>query len=107
MNKLTYKNITRFSLPVVIKTADGARTSSFNLAPQQTFDVLETQLTGDLKVKTRNGLLKLVSEEVGETTTTEFIKVSKAPRSPKVSVPAPTSKRPSTKDVTITTKEKD
>lgn len=78
MNKLTYKNVTRFALPVVIKTADGARTTSFNLSPQKTFDILETQVTGDVKVKTTNGLLKLlVSEEVGSGTTTEFLKVSK------------------------------
>jgi hypothetical protein len=110
MKTLTYKNVTRFSLPVVIKTADGARTASFNLPPQQTVDLLETQVTGDVRVKTKNGLLKLVSEEVAETTTTEFLKVPKAvPVSPKPSASAYTqpSKKTSNRDVTITTKEKD
>lgn len=105
MNKLTYKNVTRFSLPVVIKTADGARTTSFNLSPQKTFDILETQVTGDVKVKTTNGLLKLlVSEEVGNGTTTEFLRVAKPVHKP---AQVSTSKRASTKDVIITTKEKD
>lgn len=108
MNKLTYKNVTRFSLPVVIKTADGARTASFNLPPQQTVDLFETQITGDVRVKTKNGLLKLVSEEVAVTTTTEFLKVPKAvPVSPKPAPYTSTSKRASNRDVTITTKEKD
>lgn len=105
MKNLTYKNVTRFSLPVVIKTADGAKTVSFNLAPQQTFDMLESQATGDVKVKARNGLLKLVSEEVGFTTTTAFLTVPKA--TSKSPVFTPTSRRSSTKNVTITTKEND
>jgi hypothetical protein len=104
MKNLTYKNVTRFSLPVVIKTADGAKTVSFNLAPNKTFDMLETQVTGDVKVKTKNGLLKLVSEKVGFTTTTKFLTVPKA--APKNSVFIPTLKLPSTKNITITTKEK-
>jgi hypothetical protein len=71
----TYKNITRFSLPIIVKTADGARTTSFTLPPQKTFDITETQITGDVLVKTQNRLLQLVSEETSAGSTTEFPKV--------------------------------
>ena len=118
MNKKVYKNITRFSLPVIIKTADGIRTNSFTLPPTKTFEITEIQTTGDVRVKVKNGLLQLVSEEMNVGSTTEFPKVtantqkpvqkvvaSKATPTPKVH----TSTYPTAgnKDVKFTSKEID
>lgn len=117
MNKKVYKNITRFALPVIIKTADGIRTNSFTLPPTKTFEITEVQITGDVRVKVKNGLLQLVSEEMNVGSTTEFPKVaanvqkvqkvvaSKATPTPKVH----TSTYPTAgnKDVKFTSKEID
>lgn len=76
MNKRIYKNVTRYSIPIVVKTADGTRSTSVTLAPQKTFEISEIQVTGDINIKVKNKLLQLMSEEVNPGSTTEFLKVS-------------------------------
>ncbi len=131
MNKLVYKNITRFSLPVVVKTVDGARTTTFMVPPLRTFAISAVQGTGDIQVKVKNRLLQLVSEEANQGSTTEFpsndkaktvapkpvqkeVKEAKEVVAPKTAIKAPesvvshTSVFPtSNKDVTFTSREID
>lgn len=110
MTKKTYQNITRFSLPITIKTIDGSKTSSFMLAPQKTFEATELQATGDIAIKLRNKLLKVIAEEVNQTTTTEFLKATVPGKAtPKVvtSKIKSTAFPASNKDVKLTSKETD
>jgi hypothetical protein len=110
MNKRIYKNITRFSLPIVAKTADGVRSTSFNLSPQKTFEISEIQVTGDINVKVKNKLLQLISEEINPGSTTEFLKVAAPTKvAPKVApkpLPGKTYIGP-TKESRLSTKETD
>jgi hypothetical protein len=109
MNKRIYKNITRFSLPIVAKTADGVRSTSFTLAPQKTFEISEIQVTGDINVKVKNKLLQLISEETNPGSTTEFLKVPVPTKvAPKIApkLPGKTYIGP-TKESRLSTKETD
>lgn len=114
MNKKIYKNVTRYSLPIVVKTADGARSTSFTLAPQKTFEVSDIQVTGDITVKVKNKLLQLMSEEATPGSTTEFLKVS-VPVSTPTKVAPKTPGKPlkdstfigSNREIRMTTKETD
>ena len=115
MTKKTFKNVSRFSLPVVIKSLDGSKTNSFMLAPQKTFEATDTQMTGDIATKLTNKLLKVISEVSDQGATTEFLKiVSPVKIAPKPVASKATSKVTShttfsagNKEVRMTTKETD
>lgn len=71
MTKQIYRNITRVTFPVMLKTVDGRTTFSIMAYPNKEFTIFDTQVTPDIEIKLANKIFILVSEinEPAATTT--------------------------------------
>jgi hypothetical protein len=51
MKKVIMKNITKFMLPLIVKTIDGSKTFTISVKPNTSVELFETQITGDVTTK--------------------------------------------------------
>lgn len=100
MLKKTYKNMAKQCLFVNVKSSDKKFSTTISVAPNKTFEILETQITGDVLIKTKHRLLKETNSEEIPGVTSE-LSINNMPV-----VIKPVEQRKPNREVKITTREK-